>query len=153
MVNATAAGTAAMMGGLTADLFASTELSFILRWHSERGAAEFNALDFTHWDFFFFFATAIGMYALHRLSLVQEEGEVHESVVFNHLREGALRTLRNISTVAGLRSSTDYPLDTLVESDGAANPQHETPSNDQVELPANTTPADDPSEDEPKPQS
>jgi hypothetical protein len=118
MVNATAAGTAAMVGGLTADLFASTELSFILRWHSEHAAAEFNALDFTHWDFFFFFATAIGMYALHRLSLVQEEGEVHESVVLDHLRAGARRTLRNLSTVAGLRHSTDYPLDTLIESDG-----------------------------------
>jgi MFS family permease len=115
MVNASAAGAAAMAGGLTADLFASQELSLILRWHSERGAAEINALDFTHWDFFFFFATAIGMYALHRLSLVQEEGEVHESVVFDHLRAGARRTLRNLSTVAGLRASTDYPLDTLIE--------------------------------------
>ncbi len=117
MINASCAGTAAMVGGLTADLFASSELSFILRWHSARGAAEFNALDFTHWDFFFLFATAIGMYALHRLSLVQEEGEVHESVVLNHLKEGARRTLRNLSTVAGLRANTDYPLDTLVESE------------------------------------
>ena len=117
MVNAAAAGTAAMVGGLTADLFASKELSLIMRWHSERGAAEFNALDFTHWDFFFFFATAIGIYALHRLSLVQEEGEVEESVVFDHLRAGARRTLRNLSTVAGLRAATDYPLDTLVDGE------------------------------------
>jgi hypothetical protein len=115
MVNAVAAGTAAMAGGLTADLFASKELSLILRWHSERGATQFNALDFTHWDFFFFFATAIGIYALHRLSLVQEEGEVHESVVLDHLRAGARRTLRNLSSVAGLRANTDYPLDRLVD--------------------------------------
>ena len=81
-----------------------------------RRATEFSALDFTHWDFFFFFATAIGLYALHRLTLVQEEGEVHESVVFEHLRAGARRTLRNLSTVAGLRASTDYPLDTLMEN-------------------------------------
>ena len=133
MVNATAAGAAAMFGGLTADLFASTELSFILRWHSERGAGEFNALDFTHWDFFFFFATAIGMYALHRLSLVQEEGEVHESVVLKHLREGARRTLRNLSSVAGLRAATDYPLDTLIEADGTATTEdgEEKPPEDQ----------------------
>lgn len=131
MVNASAAGAAAMVGGLTADLFASKELSLILRWHSERGAAEFSALDFTHWDFFFFFATAIGMYALHRLSLVQEEGEVHESVVFEHLRAGARRTLRNLSTVAGLRANTDYPLDSLMgngpEDDPSPNPPEELP--------------------------
>ncbi len=122
MVNAAAAGTAAMVGGLTADLFASSELSFILRWHGARGAAEFNALDFTHWDFFFFFATAIGMYALHRLSLVQEEGEVHESIVLDHLKQGARRTLRNLSTIAGLRANTDYPLDTLIERGDQAEP-------------------------------
>lgn len=114
MVNAIAAGTAAMVGGLTADVFASKGLSLVLRWHSERGETEFNALDFTHWDFFFFFATAVGIYALHRLSLVQEEGEVHERVVLSHLRRGARRTLRNLSTVAGLRANTDYPLDTLI---------------------------------------
>jgi MFS family permease len=117
MVNAVAAGTAAMVGGLTADLFASKELSLILRWHSERGATQFNALDFTHWDFFFFFATAIGIYALHRLSHVKEAGEVDESVVIDHLRAGARRTLRNLSTVAGLRASTDYPLDKLMQPD------------------------------------
>ncbi len=117
MVNATAAGTAAMVGGLTADLFASKELALVLRWHSETRATEFSALDFTHWDFFFFFATAIGIYALHRLSLVQEAGEVRENVVFDHLRAGARRTLRNLSTVAGLRASTDYPLDTLIDND------------------------------------
>lgn len=71
-------------------------------------------LTVSHWDFFF--ATAIGLYALHRLTLVREEGEVHERVVFEHLRAGDRRTLRNLSTVAGLRASTDYPLDTLIEN-------------------------------------
>lgn len=123
MVNATAAGTAAMVGGLTADLFASKELSLIMRWASERGASEFHALDFTHWDFFFLFATVIGMYALHRLSLVQEAGEVHESVVFDHLRQGARRTLRNLSSIAGLRANTDFPLEGLIEHDGSTPPQ------------------------------
>ncbi|MEZ5559150.1 MAG: MFS transporter [Pseudomonadales bacterium] len=115
MVNALAAGTAAMVGGLTADLFASKELSLILRWHSGVTSTEINAMDFSYWDFFFLFATAIGIYALHRLSLVQEEGEVAEGVLFDHLKNGARRTLRNLSTVAGLRASTDYPLDTLID--------------------------------------
>ena len=74
-----------------------------------------SALDFTHWDFFFLFATTIGIYALHRLNLVQEEGEVDEKLLLDHLKRGARRTLRNLSTVADLRASTDYPLDTLIE--------------------------------------
>lgn len=143
MVNALAAGSAAMVGGLTADLFASKELSLILRWHSERGSTEFSALDFTHWDFFFFFATAIGMYALHRLSLVQEQGEVHERVVMDHLRAGARRTLRNLSTVAGLRASTDYPLDRLLQEESAAGscePPAPAPPDDPAQSPDDPAP-------------
>lgn len=117
IVNAIAAGTAAMVGGLTADFFATNELSLILRWQSETAATEFSALDFTHWDFFFLFATTIGIYALHRLSLVQEEGEVNEKLLMDHIKQGARRTLRNLSTVAGLRASTDFPLDTLMDKD------------------------------------
>ena len=84
-------------------------------------------MDFSHWDFFFLFATTVGMYALHRLTLVQEEGEVHEKVLLEHLKRGARRTLRNLSTVAGLRAATDYPLDTL-----ASNPR-EAPTSDAAE--------------------
>jgi hypothetical protein len=47
---------------------------------------------------------------------------VHESVVFEHLRAGARRTLRNLSSVAGLRASTDYPLDALMDSGTDGNP-------------------------------
>lgn len=126
IVNAIAAGTAAMVGGLTADFFATNELTMILRWQSATAAAEFSALDFSHWDFFFLFATTIGIYALHRLSLVQEEGEVDEKLVFDHLKQGARRTLRNLSTVAGLRASTDFPLDTLIDEEKPSKPDEST---------------------------
>jgi MFS family permease len=126
IVNAAAAGAAAMIGGLTADLFASKELSLILRWQSGTAETQFNAMDFSHWDFFFLFATTIGIYALHRLTLVHEQGEVHEKVLLEHLKEGARRTLRNLSTVAGLRASTDYPLDTLIDDGEVAEPEDET---------------------------
>ena len=46
--NALAAGTATMIGGLTADLFASKQLSLILRWQSESVATDFNAMHFSY---------------------------------------------------------------------------------------------------------
>ncbi len=113
MVNAAAAGCAALIGGITADLFASWQLHLTIRWQNAVSALEFEALNFTHWDFFFFFATLFGLYALHRLSLVDEEGHVHESVVLNEFVSSLKQSLRNLSTVAGLRAASDFPVDLL----------------------------------------
>lgn len=117
MVCAAAASAATMVGGATADFFASMQLTLVLRWQSGAQAAEFNAMNFSYWDFFFVFATFIGLYALHRLSLVREDGEVQENVVFNQLKRDAWRSLRNLSTIAGLRSNTDFPMDTLISEE------------------------------------
>lgn len=120
--NATAAGIATMIGGLTADLFASRQLSLILRWRTGNAVTDFNALHFSYWDFFFMFATVVGLYALHRLSQVRESGEVDDRAVLDHIRKGAWQRLRNLSTIAGLRGTTEYPLDTLLpeSEDGRA---------------------------------
>ena len=50
----------------------------------------------------------IGLYALHRLTLVREEGHVKERVVLDALFESARRGMRNLSTVAGLRAATEF---------------------------------------------
>src|SRR5690606_23967849 len=116
MVNATAAGTGAMAGGHTGGVFGTKEPSLVLRWHSESGARQLDHRDATRPGVFGSLPTAVRRYAVDRLRHVQEEGEVHERVVLTHLRRGARRTLRNLSTVAGLRANTDYPLDTLITS-------------------------------------
>jgi hypothetical protein len=127
--NALAAGTATMVGGLTADLFASKELTLILRWQSELRATEFSAMDFSHWDFFFMFAALIGLYSLHRLSLVREEGEIDNRTILDHIRQTTWQRLRNLSSIGGLRAGTEYPMDSLVseesETEAAASLQHE----------------------------
>jgi len=122
MTNALAAGVAAVFGGLTADLFASWELSLTVRWHDAASAMEFNAMNFTYWDFFFVFATLIGLYALHRLSYVSEEGEVSDKVVKRAMIDSAKQSLRNLSTIAGLRSSSDFPLEMIDEPPADATP-------------------------------
>ena len=61
LVNSLAAGTASMVGGLTADFFLSRKLSVLMRWHNPSGDVEFTALNFVQWDFFFLFASVIGL--------------------------------------------------------------------------------------------
>jgi MFS family permease len=113
LVNSLAAGAASMVGGLTADFFLSRQFSILMRWHEPSGDVEFTALKFAQWDFFFLLAAVIGLYALHRLSLVREEGHVKERVVIDALFASARRGMRNLSTVAGLRAATEYDLEAL----------------------------------------
>jgi hypothetical protein len=74
IVNAASAGSAALIGGFTANFFAAIELGVIVRWADATNTTDLNAMNLTHWDFYFLFATVLGVYALHRLSLVEEHG-------------------------------------------------------------------------------
>lgn len=116
LINSLAAGSASMTGGLTADYFVSRRLEVVFRYHEPTRDMEFSPLGFAQWDFFFLMAGLLGLYALHRLSLVREEGDVSEGVVIESLLTSARRGVRNLSTIAGLRSATDFPLEWLRRS-------------------------------------
>jgi MFS family permease len=103
VINSIAAAVAPVAGGLCVDWFAARELSLILTWTSPVSYISFETLDLKHWDFFFAFAFAIGLYSLHRLSHVRETGEVEESIFVQELFSEAKREMRNLSTVGGLR--------------------------------------------------
>lgn len=113
VLNAFAASLASVVGGLSADFFAERELSLTMHWQSPVRELDLTTLSITHWDFFFAMATLIGLYSLHRLSLVEEHGEVHERVVLEMLFSDARRGVRNLSTIAGLRAATDFPIEML----------------------------------------
>lgn len=63
----------------------------------------------TAWDFYFLIAGLIGLYAIHRLSLVAEHGEIERREMVNQVINETRRTIRNVSSVAGLRAATDLP--------------------------------------------
>lgn len=114
IVNAAAAGTASMVGGLTADVFDVIELSVIVRWSAPGDITDLSALSLTHWDFFFMSATIVGLYSLHRLSLVEEKGHITEARAITLLAQNAKQSLRNLSTISGLRAASDFPIIELV---------------------------------------
>jgi hypothetical protein len=114
MVNATAAGIAALLGGIAVDLFSSWELGLTIHWQSEANNLQLEAMNFSHWDFFFLFSTLVGLYSLHRLSLVEEKGQVQEPQMLKVLMGSARQSMRNLSTIAGLRAASEFPLDGLI---------------------------------------
>nr|CBH37249.1 hypothetical protein BSM_07260 [uncultured archaeon] len=65
--------------------------------------------NFQQWDFFFFLAFLIGLYSIHRLAMVREEGEVKEKIVVRELISEVKRPIRNFSTAGGLRHMVQFP--------------------------------------------
>ncbi len=113
MCNSLAAGSASVLGGLTADFFLERKLSLVLRWHNPSGEHDFTTVDIQQWDFFFMIAVVLGIFALSRLSLIREEGEVDQRVVIGTLASGLRTGTRNLSSIAGLRALTEFPFDIL----------------------------------------
>jgi len=103
IINSLAAGIAPIIGGMFVDSFKATELSLTLNWKSAETAFAIQTLDFQYWDFFFVFAFLIGIYSIHRLAFVKEDGEVEDRLVVQELIAQVSREMRNLSTVGGLR--------------------------------------------------
>jgi len=113
LVNSLAAGVAPVIGGLTVDFFINQELSLIFQWSGSGTELAFQTLNLRHWDFFFLFATVVGLYSIHRLALVREEGEVEERIVVDEILISTRQSVKNLSSVAGLRAMAEFPLNLL----------------------------------------
>ncbi|HSV31386.1 MAG TPA: MFS transporter [Atribacteraceae bacterium] len=112
LCSAIVAGIAPIIGGQFVDYFRYRQLSWTIKWSGPEGDLAFRALDFHHWDFFFFIAFLIGLYSLHRLTLVKEEGEIKEKIVLKEFLSEVKHGMWNLSTAGGLRSLVEgvYPL-------------------------------------------
>jgi MFS family permease len=111
-VTAMAAGVAPILGGLLADFFTNRKLELLLRWSNPQRVFSL-PLALTSWDFYFLLAGLLGIYAMHRLSLVSEQGEIERREMIDEVLNETRRSIRNISTVAGLRGATTVPVSLL----------------------------------------
>jgi len=109
MTSSIAAGVAPILGGLFADFFANRRFELLFRWTSPNGTILLSPVTLSHWDFYFLIAGILGLYALHRLSLVQEEGHIERREMLQQVLGETRRVVRNLGTVAGLRALTDMP--------------------------------------------
>ncbi|MHC4674583.1 MAG: MFS transporter [Planctomycetota bacterium] len=112
LVNGLAATFAPIIAGVTADWFAKEELTLALKWTSKAVEAtrfEITGFNLRGLDFLFAIAVLLGLYALHRLVTVREEGEVDEKIIVNQLYQESRKAFRHVSNVAGLRQLTYFP--------------------------------------------
>lgn len=108
------AAVAPVVGGLIGSYFAIKEISIDIFYRANaadvENAISIPALSFRGIDFVFFAAAITGLYAWHRLSLIDEEGTVSENAV----REEVFASVRNsfLSTSGlsmGMRRMTAFP--------------------------------------------
>ena len=110
IANSIAAGIAPILGGKFADFFSGRQLDWTLRYTSPGGEFVLPTLNFQQWDFFFAFAFLIGLYALHRLAMVKEEGEVEEKIVAQELFTEVRTQVRTLSSVEGVKQMISFPI-------------------------------------------
>lgn len=103
-VIAIAAGIAPLLGGPIVDFFVDRQLSWTLNWISPDGVFSLETINLQQWDFLFLMSFLLGLYALHRLTMIREVGEVSERMVLVELVSAFGRELREFSTVASIRN-------------------------------------------------
>ncbi len=111
-VMAVAGAIAPILGGVLSDFFANRELFFSITFTDPGGAIVIHTYHVGGLDFLFLISAIIGIFALHRLSLVKETGEVDERVVLEAIAAETRRNVKNISTVDGLRHTFQVPVET-----------------------------------------
>ncbi len=125
LVNGVAATVAPIVAGLAADGFATQEMALVLRWTSAEGAEtvlDLSALSLKGLDFLFVIAVLFGIYAMHRLLAVREEGDVEEGVILSQLYGEVRKAVRHVSNVAGLRQQYSFPFAKLEDVARDAEP-------------------------------
>jgi hypothetical protein len=131
IINSIAAGIAPILGGKFADFFAGRELAWVLNYKGPTGELSLPTLNLQQWDFFFALAFIIGLYSIHRLSMIKEAGEVEERVVVSELFTEMRSQVRTLSSVEGLRQMVSFPF-SIVRTLGAKKDGSEKQNNQET---------------------
>jgi len=102
VVSATCGAIAPVIGGLCADFFAARQLTLAFTWTGSADAVTVQVLNFHSWTFFFGLAFVVGLFSLHRLSLVQESAGTTDQLLVRDLLLEARRSIQSLSSAAGL---------------------------------------------------
>jgi Major Facilitator Superfamily len=109
LASSMAAGSAPIIGGLVADFFAVRQLAVSVSWTNPDSTFALLSLNINHWDFFFLLSGIVGLIALHRLSSVEEAGDIEQKQMVRQIFAQTRSSINNLSTVPGLRVLTEIP--------------------------------------------
>ena len=102
-----------LLGGAIAGAFENHHFTVTLGWEGPQNVFSIPAFTMQGMDFAFILAFIVGLYAMHRLTLVVEGEQIGRSVVVQNLFEEIKRPIGTYTTVAGVVEILDYPLDAV----------------------------------------
>jgi MFS family permease len=108
-----AAGVASVLGGAFADAFAQHQLTMSFEWTGPGQDIVVQTLKLRHWDFFFFTAFVVGLYSLHRLGRISEDGAPRDRAMIVELLSETRRLFAGSSSAAGLARIGIFPFAAL----------------------------------------
>lgn len=111
-----AATVAPILGGVIGSFFAAREISIRLFYKPDIAGDDMvsiPAMILQGLDFVFLVAALVGVYALHRLSLVEEPGTVSDKEVRDQVFSSVRQTFASASNIAGVRRITYFPYELL----------------------------------------
>jgi MFS family permease len=109
VISAAAAAAAPILGGRFADFFALHQLTLAFTWTGGPQKVTVQVLNLHSWTFFFAMACVLGLYSLHRLSLVEEPSGVTKRLLLRDLLLEARRSVHSLSSAAGLTRVVRFP--------------------------------------------
>jgi MFS family permease len=104
---AVAGSIAPLVGGALGDILSRYTLSLTI---IEDPSGIFPLYSIAGFSFVFILSAIFGLYALHKLSLVKETGEVEERIVLDAIFAETRRNVKTLSTVDGLRQTFHIPV-------------------------------------------
>lgn len=132
VIAASAAAIGPIVGGALADTLAAYELSWTFTWRGPDQEVALTVLSISHWNFLFLVSFGLGLYSVHRLTLVEETGHVSERIILQELVMATRRSLNSLSSAAGLQRLTEFAFGVLTRPGKKLQPPRpvDTPSND-----------------------
>lgn len=105
---------APLAGGFFADFFKNVQLDLPVILKISEDVYSLPILNFKGLDFLFLLTFIVGIYAIHRLALVNEEGSVDRKDVIDDLTEAVITPLKSLSIVAGAQRIAIMPISGLM---------------------------------------
>ena len=126
------AGTGApLLGGALGDILKRYTLSLTI---IEDPNGLYPLYSIAGFSFVFLLSAIFGLYALHKLSLVKETGEVDEKIVIDAIVAETRRNVRTLSTVDGLRSTFHIPVSEKEGSDRRKRKKKTIQKTDEIDI-------------------
>jgi len=103
-----------LVGGVLADFFSARSLDLAINWADPARKLSVYAVNLKALDFLFLISFLMGLYALHRLVSVKEEGEVENKRIMSEFMTEMTGPLRTVSSVSGMRRIALIPVSALL---------------------------------------